>query len=121
MRFIQGNLAYRVYIGCNFNRFKHLFRDSSCHYPTCRFSCRTTTATAIIPYAIFFIICIICMTGAIGIFYMRIIFRFLIRVMNNKTNRSACGLSFKSTRVEFYRVWFFALRYNGRLARFSSV
>src|SRR5690606_20452248 len=61
------------------------------------------------------------MGGAVSVFYMRIIFRLLVGVLDYKTNRSSGSFSFKYTRKKLYSIWLFALGDNCRLTGFSLI
>ena len=98
-----------------------MFRQSSCCNPIDGFSRRRFSATSVITNSKFLVIRKICMRRSVSSGNMFVIFRFLIFIINHKSNRSSCRFPLKSSRKKLYGITFFSLGNDGTLTRFSAV
>ena len=112
------NISDNVDIAIAFEQFP---RNSTCGNAA---NCLARTGSAPpfpVANAVFFLVCIIGVRGAVFSAYFFVVFGTRILVPHHHRDGRAKGLTLKKTRVDFYLVFFFALRGNFALPWFAAV
>ncbi len=98
-----------------------MFCQSSCQQPQLMVLAQKISATSLISDSKFLVVGKICMRRSVSSGNMFVIFRFLIFIINHKTNRSSCRFPLKSSRKKLYGITFFSLGNDGTFTRLSAV
>ena len=106
-----ANLSHATHEACAVLRRQPLFGDSAGGHHRCRQAGRRATAATRVAQAVFVQVGVVGVTGAEGVQDIAVVLAALVGVLDQQTDRRACGLAFVNAGEDFDRIGLVALRH----------